>query len=167
MYITYKGSLLNIDYLLSAEEILFLFKELREVKSILEIGPGFGRLSHSILQYFENIDNYYIVDLKFMLSFQKKYLSKVLTKKEYEKIIFLSPEEISKISDIDLTINIDSFQEIKPDVVKDYMDFISLNSKYFYSKNAVCKYHPSSVDINSYNQEQYQAVLEMNFVGRL
>ena len=132
--ITYKGSLLNIDYLLSAEEILFLFKELREVKSILEIGPGFGRLFYSILQYFENIDNYYIVDLKFMLSFQKKYLSKVLTKKSMKRLFSCHLKRSQKISDIDLTINIDSFQEIKPEVVKDYMDFISLNSKYFYSK---------------------------------
>jgi hypothetical protein len=38
---------------------------------------------------------------------------------------------------------------------------ISSRSKYFFSKNAVCKYHPSSVDIKKYNIEQYEAVLKM------
>lgn len=159
--ITYKGNPVNIDYLLSAEEILFLYKELNEAQSIMEIGPGFGRLPHSILQQFKNIENYHLVDLDFMLPFQQEYLREVLTKDEYNKIEFLSPKEISNISNIDLTINIDSFQEIKPDIVRDYLDFISKNSKYFYSKNAVCKYHPSSVDIKDYNLEQYEAALEM------
>ena len=159
--ITYKGNPVNIDYLLSAEEILFLYEELNEAQRIMEIGPGFGRLPHSILQQFKNIENYQIVDLDFMLPFQQEYLREVLTKDEYNKIEFLSPKEISNISNIDLTINIDSFQEIKPDIVRDYLDFISKNSKYFYSKNAVCKYHPSSVDIKDYNLEQYEAALEM------
>ena len=159
--ITYKGSSINIDYLLSAEEILFLHKELSEVHTIMEIGPGFGRLPHSILQQFQNIENYFIIDLDFMLPFQQEYLKEVLKESEYKKIEFLPPKDISNIPNIDITINIDSFQEIKPEIVKDYLNFISSKSKYFFCKNAVCKYHPSSVDIKEYNQEQYEAVLEM------
>lgn len=159
--IFFKGSLVNIDYLLSAEEILFLFRQLNEVQSILEIGPGFGRLPHSILQYFHNIKKYYVVDLDFMLSLQKDYLGKVLSKEEFNKIEFLTPQEIHNISNIDLTINIDSFQEIKPTVVNDYLDFISQKSNFFFSKNAVCKYHPSSVDISEFNEEQYLIALQM------
>ena len=159
--IFFKGNLVNIDYLLSAEEILFLFKQLNEVENILEIGPGFGRLPHSILQYFNNIKKYYIVDLDFMLTFQKEYLGKVLSKEEFNKIEFLTPKEINNIPNIELTINIDSFQEIKPNVVSGYLDFISQKSKFFYSKNAVCKYHPSSFDISEFNEEQYLAALQM------
>lgn len=159
--IFFKGSLVNIDYLLSAEEILFLFRQLNEVQSILEIGPGFGRLAHSILQYFPNIKKYYVVDLDFMLSLQKDYLGKVLSREEFNKIEFLTPQEMHNIPNIDLTINIDSFQEIKPTVVSDYLDFISQKSNFFFSKNAVCKYHPSSVDISEFNEEQYSTALQM------
>ena len=159
--IFFKGSLVNIDYLLSAEEILFLFRQLNEVQSILEIGPGFGRLAHSILQYFPNIKKYYVVDLDFMLSLQKDYLGKVLSREEFNKIEFLTPQEMHNIPNIDLTINIDSFQEIKPTVVRDYLDFISQKSNFFFSKNAVCKYHPSSVDISEFNEEQYSTALQM------
>ena len=159
--IFFKGDQVNIDYLLSAEEILFLFKQLNEVENILEIGPGFGRLPHSILQYFNNIKKYYIVDLDFMLTLQKEYLGKVLSKEEFNKIEFLTPKEINNIPNIELTINIDSFQEIKPNVVSGYLDFISQKSKFFFSKNAVCKYHPSSIDISEFNEEQYLAALQM------
>ena len=38
---------------------------------------------------------------------------------------------------------------------------ISQKSKFFFSKNAVCKYHPSSFDISEYNEEQYLAALQM------
>jgi len=159
--IFFKGSPVNIDYLLSAEEILFLFKQLNEAQNILEIGPGFGRLPHSILQHFHNIKKYYIVDLDFMLTLQKEYLGKVLSNEDFNKVEFLTPEEMSNIPNIDLAINIDSFQEIKPNTVSDYLDFISQKSKFFYSKNTVCKYHPSSVDISEYNEEQYLAALQM------
>tara|TARA_B100001175_G_C19494518_1_gene634491 strand:+ start:273 stop:1202 length:930 start_codon:yes stop_codon:yes gene_type:complete len=159
--IFFKGSPVNIDYLLSAEEILFLFRQLTEVQSILEIGPGFGRLPHSILQYFRNIKKYYVVDLDFMLSLQKDYLGKALSKQMFNKIEFLTPQEMHNIPSIELTINIDSFQEIKPNLVSDYLDFISKKSNFFFSKNAACKYHPSSVDISEFNQEQYSAALQM------
>jgi len=159
--ILFKGNPVDIDYLLSAEEILFLFKQLNEVENILEIGPGFGRLPHSILQYFNNIKKYYIVDLDFMLTLQKDYLGKVLSKEEFNKIEFLTPKEINNIPNIELTININSFQEIKPNVVSGYLDFISQKSKFFFSKNAVCKYHPSSFDISEINEKQYLAALQM------
>jgi len=159
--VTYKDTLVDIDYLLSAEEILFLHKQLNEAQNILEVGPGFGRLPHSILQTFDNVKKYFIVDLDFMIELQKEYLVKVLTREELSKIEFLTPKEISKISNIELTINIDSFQEIEPNIVNDYLDFISQNSKFFYSKNAVCKYSPNSLDIIEYNEEQYLAALEM------
>ena len=131
------------------------------MQSILEIGPGFGRLPHSILQYFHNIKKYYVVDLDFMLSLQKDYLGKVLSKEEFNKIEFLTPKEMHNIPNIELTINIDSFQEIKPTVVSDYLDFISQKSNFFFSKNAVCKYHPSSLNISEFNEEQYSTALQM------
>jgi len=161
VYITYEDAQVDIDYLLSVEEILFLNEELLKSKSILEIGPGFGRLCHTVLQIFSNVEHYYLIDLDFMLPLQKEYLKAVLTEDEFNKVKFITPGEIWKIKNIDISINIDSFQEIEPNVVLGYLDFISSNSKYFYSKNAICKYSPNQVDIFKYNKEQYSAALKM------
>ena len=161
VYITYEDAQVDIDYLLSVEEILFLNEELLKSKSILEIGPGFGRLCHSVLQTFSNIEHYYLIDLDFMSLLQEEYLKTVLTEGEFNKVKFITPEDIYKIKNIDISINIDSFQEIEPNVVLGYLDFISSNSKYFYSKNAICKYSPNNVDIDEYNDEQYSAALKM------
>ena len=38
---------------------------------------------------------------------------------------------------------------------------INKNSQYFYSKNAICKYHPSSVDIKLKDKTHYEAALRM------
>ena len=84
--INYFGNDVSIDYLLSTEEMFFIDEELKESKTILEIGAGFGRLAHSIIENFENVERYVIVDLDSVLTLSKLYLSKVLNKKEFLKI---------------------------------------------------------------------------------
>ena len=64
--INYYNNIVDIDYLLSIEEILFLDHTLKSSSNILEIGPGFGRLSHSLLSIFSNIQTYFIIDLPWM-----------------------------------------------------------------------------------------------------
>ena len=167
--IKYYQDNVDIDYLLSLEEILFLHKYLINCKSILEIGPGFGRLTHSIISNFNNIENYFLIDLDWMLDISKAYLKEVLNKENFSKIKFISVEEynnknfdiISSQSKIDMAINIDSFQEMPTDVAKDYLKFIGDTCEYFYSKNAICKYKPSDVDIHLKDESQYRAALEM------
>jgi len=61
----------------------------------------------------------------------------------------------------DISINIDSFQEIEESIVLDYLEFISENSNYFYTKNPICKYHPDSIDIKFKNIVQFESVLTM------
>jgi hypothetical protein len=46
----------------------------------------------------------------------------------------------------DVCINIDSFAEMEPDVVKYYLEYINQNCNYFYVKNPVGKYMDKSLD---------------------
>ena len=54
--INFYGQELSIDYVLSVEEMYFLDATLKDSKTVLEIGAGFGRLAHSVLENFDNID---------------------------------------------------------------------------------------------------------------
>ena len=159
--IKYYGIEVDMDYLLSVEEIFFLKDVLADSKSILEIGAGFGRLTHSIIKCFPNINKYYIVDLDWMLKLSSKYLKKVLSKKDFKKVEFIKSEDYMSLNKIDLTINIDSFQEIDESVIMKYLGFISNNSQFFYSKNAICKYDPSIINLSVKNKKQYNSALKM------
>ena len=162
--INYFDNKVSIDYLLSIEEMFFLDKALKKSKTVMEIGAGFGRLAHSIIQNFINIDRYIIVDLDDVLDLAKIYMSKVLSKREFSKIDFVSHHNIYDIeySDkIDISINIDSFQEIEESAVLKYLEFISKNSNFFYTKNAIGKYNPDLVDIQLKNNSQIKSVLNM------
>ena len=165
--VNYFDNEINIDYLLSIEEMFFLDEILKESKTVMEIGAAFGRLPHSILQNFENIERYIIVDLDEVLELAKLYLSKVLNKKDFSKIEFISNNDIDTIDNlegsgsIDISINIDSFQEIEESIVLDYLEFISKNSNYFYTKNPICKYRLNLVDIKPEKYGLMDAALEM------
>ena len=107
------------------------------------------------------------MDARNIFSFSKK----ALPEKNYKKIRFISTEEYSQKdfytkfskenNNIDLSINIDSFQEMQTEVAKDYINFIKNISKNFYSKNAICKYDPDIVNIKLNDKSQYLAALEM------
>ena len=168
--INYYNNIVDLDYLLSVEEIFFLKSELRKSKNILEIGPGYGRLAHSILQNFKNIKNYYIIDVDWMSELTRAYLKRVLSSSDFSKIEFISFDnyqkfkkraEVSNQNLIDISINTNSFEEIEENIVRDYLLFISNNSQYFYSKNAICKYHPNAVDIKLKDKAHYEAALRM------
>ena len=168
--INYYNNIVDLDYLLSVEEIFFLKSELRKSKNILEIGPGYGRLAHSILQNFKNIENYYIIDVDWMSELTRAYLKRVLSSSDFSKIEFISFDnyqkfkkraEVSNQNLFDISINTNSFEEIEENIVRDYLLFISNNSQYFYSKNAIGKYHPSSVDIKLKDKAHYEAALRM------
>ena len=164
--INYFNNDINIDYLLSIEEMFFLHKELKESKTILEIGAGFGRLAHSIVENFENVERYIIIDLDPCLNLAKSYLSKVLNKEDFLKVKFISSNDFDTLDSIktrgfDISININSFQEMEESIVLDYLGLISENSNYFYTKNAICKYHPDSIDVKLKNKIQFESALNM------
>ena len=158
--VSYYDLKVSIDYLLSVEEIIFLGDTLKTSESILEIGAGFGRLPHVILENFPNVNKYVICDLPEMLSISELFLRKVLSKDLYNKVIFIENYNYPNVGNIDLSINIDSFQEIDGKIVLDYLNGISKNSSYFFSKNAICKYDPQVINVNLDNKDQLNAALK-------
>lgn len=159
--IKYYGMEVDMDYLLSVEEIFFLKDVLANSETILEIGAGFGRLTHATLNCFSSINKYYIVDLDWMLDLSRKYLKKVLSTKDFKKVEFIKIENLKKLNKINLVINIDSFQEMEEEVIMKYLNFISKRSNFFYSKNAFCKYEPSIINLGIKNEKQYNVAMKM------
>ena len=143
----------------SVEELFFLKDKIRKNSNILEIGPGYGRTAHAIINSFD-IRVYFVIDLKLTLKLTKKYLKKVLSKKNFEKVKFIcfedfdfnqnkfdkmisySLEKKNKFKKFDLILNIDSFGEMEPFLIKRYLNFFENLTKNFYFKNTVAKYKP-------------------------
>ena len=153
----------NITYddCVSFEELKFLTKNFqnKKLKNIIEVGPGYGRMVETIIKNFK-VKNYVVIDYKNILSLTKKYLYKVLKKKDFRKIIFLNFESFQfkknffvsnyNIKEFDLFFNSDSFHEIEKKVIKKYMNYFSQISNNFFIKNAVAKYKPKDL-INHLN----------------
>jgi len=148
---------ISYDDCLSFEEIFFLKKHLKIKKKnikIIEIGPGYGRTVESVLKNF-NVNQYFCVDYKNILTLTKQYLKKVLKKKLFNKIIFCEFEKFNfeknfftnsyNVGKFDLLINSDSFHEIEPNVIKKYLNFFNPICDNFFIKNAIAKYKPQDL----------------------
>jgi putative sugar O-methyltransferase len=158
--INFYGLQLSIDYLLSVEEMFFLHDTISECSSVLEIGAGFGRLAHAVIENYTHIQEYTICDLPEMLQVSQKFLSNVLTADQFKKINFCPNDQFHSIQSSDLCINIDSFQEMPASVVLNYIEGISSFAKYLYSKNAICKYDPSIIGLEVNDRDEYGSALE-------
>ena len=148
----------NITYddCVSFEELNFLSKIFKNKKLdlIMEVGPGYGRMAETIIKNFK-VKKYFVIDYKNILILTKEYLSKVLKKKDFKKIIFLNFENFSfkknffiknyDIKNFDLFFNSDSFHEIEKKIIKKYLNYFSPISKSFFIKNAVGKYKPKDL----------------------
>jgi len=151
---------ISLDYALCLEEILFL-NDFLDISKVLEIGAGCGRTCHSILSLYENIEQYTICDLPEMLKFSSSYLREVLNESQYKKIKFINNDSIEETSNIDLVININSFQEVEPKVIKNYLSIISSVSKMFFCKNPTGKYDPKSINLEIPNQKEFEYAIKL------
>lgn len=136
-----------MDYLQAVFELEFIGENFQfDGAKVLEIGAGYGRTCHAIMSN-QDISDYYIVDLLPCLSLSQKYLEQVLEKKVYSKIRFVPVEEFDTLADkhIGIAINIDSFAEMKADVVKNYLKYIADHCDCLYVKNTVGKYFDKSL----------------------
>ncbi len=155
--ITYENKFkISYDDCVSFEELSFLRKNFnnRNLKNIVEVGPGYGRMVEVIIKNFD-ISKYIVIDYKNILILTKKYLSKVLNKSELKKLEFLNFEDFRfrqnllkkkfKISEFDLFLNSDSFHEIEKNVIIKYQDYFSAICSNFFIKNAFGKYKPKDL----------------------
>ena len=116
-------------------------------KKILEIGGGLGRTAYYCREF--GIKNYTMVDLLIPRICQINYLARVIGEQEVlnekkisnlqsveDKIKIVSPDYLFKDNNnFDLVFNSDSITEIDMLTQKKYVNFIKVNSKYFYSIN--------------------------------
>jgi putative sugar O-methyltransferase len=148
--ITVRGCKVNIDYLFSVEEFMFVAQHLniRTLRSVIEIGAGFGRTCHAILALAPSVAQYTIVDLKNVMELSRRVLKKAVPA-HFHKITFIDAEDVkhSHTLTADLAINIDSFQEMPASTIDGYMTGIVDKCKYFYVKNPIGKYRPESIGL--------------------
>jgi putative sugar O-methyltransferase len=157
---------INVDYLLAVEEYQFIQRnlELSRVQTVVEIGAGFGRTCHAILTLAPAIETYTIIDPPEVLALSRTYLQRAAPAL-FDKIEFLDCNEPSLFQGrtADLGINIDSFQEMLPDVIDSYMAKVIANCGAFYCKNPTGKYAPHVVGLPELSPEQIQDVYSLGY----
>lgn len=146
----------NLDHFFSIEEFSFLAEniDLADVGYVIEIGAGFGRTAHALLKLNSAIETYTIIDLPNVLKLSSLYLKAVLNEREFAKLQFIDALGLADSKELpygasDLVINIDSYQEMKPEVIDFYMDSVAGKARFFYSKNAIGKYRPETIGLPS------------------
>jgi hypothetical protein len=158
------GCDINIDHLFAVEEALFIRGALKsEIKSVIEIGAGFGRTCQTLLSIEPSIQSYTIIDLPEVLNLSKLYLKKAMPEL-IDKVEFIDCRSgLFKERTADLAINIDSFQEMMPAVIDGYMMDVISNCHLFYCKNPTGKYSPDTVGLQNINPEQLTDVYALGY----
>ncbi|MCE9620599.1 MAG: putative sugar O-methyltransferase [Planctomycetes bacterium] len=154
-----RGMAVDLDYLQSIEEVLFLEKDLAGVASIGEIGAGFGRTAHVLLVTRPQLTRYTIIDLPECLALSQRYLKRVLRPEDFRKLEFVQAEQASGIPPHDLLMNINSMAEMDREVIQSYFELIDRSAQWFYSKNTVGKYSPESIGIVEANPTEIKAAM--------
>lgn len=137
---------INLDYLMAFEDVEFIATvQVSEIRSVCEVGAGFGRLAHLLLLSRDEIESYVIIDLPQVLSLSQEYLRTVLPRRHFEKIEFILPsqipQELRQPGVVDLAIQVDGLQEMTTDSLEEYFSIFQ-SSLRFYSKNVIAKYLP-------------------------
>lgn len=148
--VRYDGEDMCLDYIQAAYELAFLRRHAPlDRKKILEIGAGYGRTCHALLSN-HDVRSYCIIDLHNCLELSRRYLKTVLPDRSFRKIRFVPIERIGDIDAerFDCVINIDSFAEMEPQTVREYLRYIDVHAAYFYVKNPVGKYEERSLVAN-------------------
>lgn len=138
-----------MDYMLSLHELIFIEDVLSDIRSVTEVGAGYGRTCHAVLSVFENIETYRIVDLAPSLELSRLYLSKVLPGHLFDKISFVANCSLAgdNPTRTDLYLAINTMAELDADIARNYLALINESGRYFYCKSPLGKYSPSSVGI--------------------
>ena len=177
--VNYRGKIINynicryqscISNLYSMGVLLFL--EQQERSLVLEIGGGYGGIAHALGNVLRK-STYIILDLPEMLLFSGGYLivnnpasriymytkdtftHQFLSKDIYSYDYVLLPNYVLKdlynIANIDLMINMQSFQEMSKEQINEYLQFVSSRlSGYIYSDN---------MDVHPYNNTLFPATV--------
>lgn len=151
------GRLISQDLansLIEYQAILHPALDKREVRTILELGPGYGRTAYVFLKLQPRC-RYILVDIPPALYVAQRYLTSVFpdrqvfpfrsfddfssVRAEFDAadIVFMTPNQIELMPDssVDLFVNISSLHEMRMDQIRHYFVQISrLTRRYFYFK---------------------------------
>jgi putative sugar O-methyltransferase len=151
------GRLISQDLansVLEYEAILHPDLDRREIRTVLELGPGYGRTAYVFLTLQPGC-RYILVDIPPALYVAQRYLStifperKIFSFRSFDRfdqvrdeftqatLIFLTPNQLELLPDksIDLFVNISSLHEMRMDQIRYYFAEIDrLTRKYFYFK---------------------------------
>lgn len=148
--VSVNGCSIDLDYLLAVDEFLFVESALPvgEIRSVVEVGGGFGRTAHAFLKLLPGLQSYTIVDLPEMLALSRAVIEQVVPEAA-GKVHFISAMDADGWRGVtaDLAINIDSFQEMPPETVRSYLTGLFQNCGAAYIKNPVGKYAPESIGL--------------------
>ena len=113
--------------------------------------------------YKKNKIQYVLIDLDENLLYSKKYLTKTLKDNSEININYFSANDISNINNnYDIIINTHSFQEMKSEVVSNYMRLIydkMTDESFFFSINTSFKW-----DIKDYSYYEFHKYLFKIFI---
>ena len=120
------------DLLDSINEIYFLEKHLKISKmqnlKILDIGAGYGRLAHRMLEALPNIKTYYCTDAVAVSTFISEYYLRFRKLEERSRVIPLDNiENTLQNEHIDIALNIHSFSECSIQAVEWWISLLNKN----------------------------------------
>jgi putative sugar O-methyltransferase len=157
---------INIDYLFALEEFFFLESTIKldTVKTIVEIGAGFGRTCHTLLALADGIERYTIVDLPDVLKLSRRILAEAIPD-HVHKVHFVDAADTNVWQNVaaDLAINIDSFQEMPPTTIDAFMNGLVTQCRHFYVKNPVAKYDPKCIGLVIEDSSKFKDVFSLGY----
>ena len=126
--IIYGGRPVSIDLAASISELCLLTTNIdfNTVKTIHEIGGGYGRLAYVIKQIFPHI-KYRMFDIEPSLGLAKRYLNDVIVNCDVE---FYPTEELTE--NCDILIAMDCLHEMNVEQVERYFKYAEEKAKFFY-----------------------------------
>ncbi|MBI4801987.1 MAG: putative sugar O-methyltransferase [Elusimicrobia bacterium] len=124
------GKIITQDLLTSSSELYSMESviDLKEVKTVVEIGGGYGRMALLILQRYPHI-KYTIVDVSPAVEVSEKFLTGKFNAE------FLSPEELDFKEEADLFYSSSVMSELGFRIVNHYFRLINQKGRFFYLKD--------------------------------
>ena len=136
---------------LEFDSIWSSIKDSESIKTVLELGAGYGRTAYAILSLASGI-RYVIVDVPPALYISQRYLSQVFPEKRIfyfrdfddfsrikeefyrSQIIFLMPNQLRWLEhkSVDLAVAIDCLHEMRPSQIESYFDVFDRLARNFY-----------------------------------
>lgn len=134
------GRLISQDLANSALEVDFLVRALAgaPIRSVLEVGAGYGRTAYVILSLFPDV-TYTIVDIEPAISISRWYLTQLFPA---ARLRFVRPDEIATIEPVDLALSISSLQEITHAQLEEYLKLFDRVAAWVYLKQWIAWYNP-------------------------